>query len=236
MSLIINISDFEKVVNLYYNYIFPYYHKGCKYLNITFTDKYIELKCKCHHLTKTIEKLFFDKYECSKDGSMTIIYENFRDTIISSILFVEFNEVEISFHGGSLVEIKVVGYNHSSNKNVSIVNIPVFETNYYKHHKHMANYKSTPITKKKVPPSKLKVDTNTNIINLPTGQDIVANDDTKDNDMCQICMINEVRTINLPCGHIFFCIKCANDNVTEHKKNTCPMCNTKLVEIKQFYK
>ena len=63
----------------------------------------------------------------------------------------------------------------------------------------------------------------------------VENDTTtkeNDEDLCKICMLNDLCTINLPCGHMQFCIKCAHD----WKQNTCPSCRRELTEIKKVFK
>lgn len=70
---------------------------------------------------------------------------------------------------------------------------------------------------KKVILPKLEADTNTK-----------ENDD----DLCKICIINDLCTINLPCGHMCFCIKCSHS----WNKNECPTCRTELVEIKRVFK
>lgn len=57
---------------------------------------------------------------------------------------------------------------------------------------------------------------------------------TKDNDddLCKNCITNDLCTINLPCGHMFFCIQCSFD----WKKNECPICKMQLNEIKKVFK
>ncbi|AYV77132.1 MAG: RING finger domain protein, partial [Barrevirus sp.] len=59
---------------------------------------------------------------------------------------------------------------------------------------------------------------------------VISNDNT-----CRICMDNDICTINLPCGHLCFCISCCHTYIKSNK-NTCPLCNTRLTEIKRFYK
>ncbi len=71
---------------------------------------------------------------------------------------------------------------------------------------------------------------------LPSGKDTEATEDTPDIDLCKICTGNIMNTINLPCAHAFFCIKCSNDYVTKYNNTTCPTCSDELVEIKQYYK
>ena len=73
-------------------------------------------------------------------------------------------------------------------------------------------------------------------IPLPVGDDIVADDDTSELDQCQICMENVKNTVNVPCGHSLFCIKCANDHVNVQNKEECLICNTKLNQIMNVYK
>ena len=53
-----------------------------------------------------------------------------------------------------------------------------------------------------------------------------------DEDICKICMENDLCTVNLPCGHMQFCIGCAH----LWKKNICPSCNTEITEIKKVFK
>ena len=69
---------------------------------------------------------------------------------------------------------------------------------------------------------------------LPSGEDVKCQSDN--DDPCQTCEENKLCTINLPCAHLYFCIKCSNDYVLKYNKTTCPICNTKMTEIKQFYK
>jgi hypothetical protein len=71
-------------------------------------------------------------------------------------------------------------------------------------------------------------------VKLPEKIEVLANDKTEDN-LCKICMDKELCTINLPCAHLCFCIACSY-NYVQGKKDTCPICNEKLVEIKRFYK
>ena len=69
---------------------------------------------------------------------------------------------------------------------------------------------------------------------LPEGEDIIATEDAKDEDICKICYTNVVNTINLPCCHIVFCIKCAN--IYGHTKKICPICKEDMNAIKKTFK
>lgn len=72
------------------------------------------------------------------------------------------------------------------------------------------------------------------VSSLPDGEDVKGQPDV--DDLCQTCAENKLCTINLPCGHLYFCIKCSNDYVSVYNKKTCPVCNAKITEIKKFFK
>jgi len=69
---------------------------------------------------------------------------------------------------------------------------------------------------------------------LPSGNDIKAPDDAPESDVCKMCLENVVQTINLPCGHMFFCIGCANKYGNE--RIDCPVCEENMTEVKRFFK
>jgi uncharacterized CHY-type Zn-finger protein len=73
-----------------------------------------------------------------------------------------------------------------------------------------------------------------NTVMLPTGTDTVT--ENTDN-ACKICFTNELVTVNLPCTHMVFCIKCALEwNDSKKSYPVCPVCNQKLNEIKKVYR
>lgn len=53
---------------------------------------------------------------------------------------------------------------------------------------------------------------------------------------CKICLTNEIKTINLNCGHLVFCFECAK-RCAENTENQvkCPICRQELIEIKQIF-
>lgn len=53
---------------------------------------------------------------------------------------------------------------------------------------------------------------------------------------CKICMDKELCTVNLPCGHLCFCIQCSYKYINDNKDDKCPICQIKLTEIKRIYK
>ncbi len=82
-------------------------------------------------------------------------------------------------------------------------------------------------------PKKKNVSLGKNNIILPNSDEsdvILSNDNA-----CKICMDKDVCTINLPCGHLCFCITCCHTYVKENKKE-CPICKVELIEVKRFYK
>jgi hypothetical protein len=68
---------------------------------------------------------------------------------------------------------------------------------------------------------------------LPKEDDMTAYSD--DDDICKICCHNIINTVNLPCGHMFFCTCCAN-KYDAYKKKKCPTCDTTMTEIKKIFK
>ncbi|ARF09990.1 RING finger domain protein [Indivirus ILV1] len=72
-----------------------------------------------------------------------------------------------------------------------------------------------------------------NGITIPTTDE--SNITISKDDTCKICMDKDVCTINLPCGHLCFCMSCCHTYVKDNKKE-CPLCKTELTEIKRFYK
>jgi len=71
---------------------------------------------------------------------------------------------------------------------------------------------------------------------LPKGEDAAASDETPESDLCKICMSNIANTINLPCAHIYFCVKCSNDYVTQFNETKCPVCKLNMSEVKRYFK
>lgn len=64
-----------------------------------------------------------------------------------------------------------------------------------------------------------------------------AEDDSaleKEHGVCVICLTARYNTVNLHCGHACFCIACAKEFMKNDQKD-CPICRTKLTEIKQIY-
>lgn len=61
-----------------------------------------------------------------------------------------------------------------------------------------------------------------------------------DEDLCKVCMENDLRTINLPCGCMFFCIKCSHEYIQQQNKiektNSCPSCQQVITEIKKVFR
>jgi hypothetical protein len=51
---------------------------------------------------------------------------------------------------------------------------------------------------------------------------------------CKICLTNEIKTINLNCGHLVFCFECTK-RCAENGDSKCPICRQELIEIKQIF-
>jgi hypothetical protein len=49
-------------------------------------------------------------------------------------------------------------------------------------------------------------------------------------DLCKICFEGVVNTILLKCGHIAFCLECAN------QLERCPICRTQIDEVVQTFR
>ena len=56
-----------------------------------------------------------------------------------------------------------------------------------------------------------------------------------ESESCKICMDNKIQTINLPCGHMVFCFGCSRDFVSNNYEHNCPICRTRITEIKIVY-
>lgn len=61
-----------------------------------------------------------------------------------------------------------------------------------------------------------------------------------ENNACKICLTNEIKTINLNCGHLVFCFICAKQYTSRHLEMDsdtvkCPICRQALKEIKQIF-
>jgi hypothetical protein len=55
---------------------------------------------------------------------------------------------------------------------------------------------------------------------------------TEDDDIvCRICAINERCCVVVPCGHIVYCISCANKKLD----NVCPLCRTKIENVIRIF-
>lgn len=51
---------------------------------------------------------------------------------------------------------------------------------------------------------------------------------------CKICLDKDICTVNLPCGHLCFCISCTYKYIKDSNE-ICPICKIKLTEIKRIY-
>jgi hypothetical protein len=75
-----------------------------------------------------------------------------------------------------------------------------------------------------------------NIPIIPVGEDTPASNETPESDLCKICMSNIANTINLPCAHIYFCVRCSIDYVKKFNKTRCPVCKLEMTEMKRYFK
>lgn len=48
---------------------------------------------------------------------------------------------------------------------------------------------------------------------------------------CVVCMTRSIKTLLLPCGHAALCVTCA----LQIGLTVCPLCSTKIEEIKRIY-
>ncbi|XP_053673247.1 death-associated inhibitor of apoptosis 1-like [Anopheles nili] len=67
---------------------------------------------------------------------------------------------------------------------------------------------------------------------VSTALDQEGNDDDDEvphEKVCKICLVKPFSTVFLPCGHVAACGKCAAS------VNKCPICNTRLSNVKRIY-
>ncbi len=68
------------------------------------------------------------------------------------------------------------------------------------------------------------------------GEDIEAQEDEDDKNVCKICFENMVQTVILDCGHTILCLRCARRyNEMNEEQRRCPVCNQEMNQIKRTF-
>jgi hypothetical protein len=61
------------------------------------------------------------------------------------------------------------------------------------------------------------------------------NVEVPEDDNCKVCFEKKAITVNLPCGHVVYCLACTHRCVTADK-HECPVCRANITEVKRIYK
>jgi len=199
-------------------------------LEVIVRKNYIEIAHSFYSIT--IDRNNMSTYECGHECTLTFNIQSIielLDQLISIIFNQGPNSIKSIFLNVNYDKADItVESNGFETRSIPVSGVE-FLINNHQIKRKIFQAKTPPIPKK-VQPKEV------NGIQLPSGEDIKADNDTPEDDLCQTCMDNKLRTVNLPCGHMFFCISCAKSHVQVHLKKNCPVCNTGLTEVKQVFK
>lgn len=60
--------------------------------------------------------------------------------------------------------------------------------------------------------------------------------DIEEEDMCRICMVKKRDSVMYPCGHMHYCIACANRVYQSTRKPSCPTCRNPIKDVIKVFK
>lgn len=60
----------------------------------------------------------------------------------------------------------------------------------------------------------------------PVNDSSMMDEDMK---MCKVCLVTNINTVCVPCGHRAMCLECSTDIMNQTK--SCPICRAKITQI-----
>jgi hypothetical protein len=60
-----------------------------------------------------------------------------------------------------------------------------------------------------------------------------ASPEVPDDKLCSICFQKEIKTANISCGHLVYCLECVQ--LDTKRILICPKCNTPLTQVMEIY-
>jgi len=58
----------------------------------------------------------------------------------------------------------------------------------------------------------------------------MADDIQDDRELCKICLVTNIDTVSVPCGHRSMCYDCSKDIMASNSK-TCPICRARIQQV-----